>query len=401
MASGRRVSFPWLTLKVQSERPEMQNRRLFPNSVRTEQQIQRQQRAVEKLKQIERLAKYPSQSLSRDLESRSRELARIVSSDSAIFPSGLQEAVRKLVNLTVDKDFSLINRLLTAAEAPGHMVANWFRSPEGRKLLRPIESQVEQSIDLLNRIAAETKEGAAQILVGQRIPDPGTSGRPTSPESPAAGSERREQPGASSTTPDEDRPHRNVRVLPDGRWHVRAAGFDMKLNPDDPLLTAEMLPVASSNVCKIGFQMNFNNPKIGGLVVQYFQKSQRGAGKIPGPSYLYKNAPVSLFQQLRNAPSKGEFIWDHVRERGTIAGTQYEYVLIRAAESYLPRRAMIVNGRQVLRKRKRTAEFKSGRTATLVSSKPNRDVGAYRPSVGRPDRGSGGRPSSGRPDVSR
>lgn len=67
-----------------------------------------------------------------------------------------------------------------------------------------------------------------------------------------------------------------------------------------------------------------------------------------GPTYAYYDVPIRVFVRMKLAHSKGTFVWDELRIRGTIYGHRFRYALV-AAEStvtvdgeslpYIPRRA--------------------------------------------------------------
>lgn len=68
----------------------------------------------------------------------------------------------------------------------------------------------------------------------------------------------------------------------------------------------------------------------------------------PGSTYAYFNVGADVFNRMKAAFSKGTFVWDELRVRGTVYGHQYPYQLIsgqvlkvgggRLAQ-YIPRRA--------------------------------------------------------------
>jgi len=72
-----------------------------------------------------------------------------------------------------------------------------------------------------------------------------------------------------------------------------------------------------------------------------------GKGGSRGPMYAYLKVPPAIYTQMRNAHSKGSFVWDNLRVRGTIHGHRYQYVLVQGAVVpgggvggvYIPRRA--------------------------------------------------------------
>jgi hypothetical protein len=177
------------------------------------------------------------------------------------------------------------------------------------------------------------------------------------------------------------------------------------LTPDDPVLTGVMIPVPSSNVHSIGFEFNFDYPLKSKLIIRYKQKDRQSgrSGTVGGPTYEYLDVHPDWFDDLQQAGSKGKWVWDQLRIRGTVAGHQYRYNLTRAAQGYLPRRALVRNGIQRFQRRQRTAVYSDGRTEILTSPLPNAVIGRYsptahRPNVGNMDRGrmERGTPNRGR-----
>jgi len=65
----------------------------------------------------------------------------------------------------------------------------------------------------------------------------------------------------------------------------------------------------------------------------------------PGPTYAYYNTPPSLFEDMKAAHSRGGFVWDKLRIRGTIGGSRYKYSLVSGqvvpgiGAAYIPRKA--------------------------------------------------------------
>jgi hypothetical protein len=84
------------------------------------------------------------------------------------------------------------------------------------------------------------------------------------------------------------------------------------------------------------------------------------------------------------ANSKGIFVWDELRIRGSIAGSQYRYSLLSVVGDNVPRRATIENGIQILRRR--TKQALNG-SRSVSSRLGDQVVGRYRPTSRRPNRG--------------
>lgn len=120
----------------------------------------------------------------------------------------------------------------------------------------------------------------------------------------------------------------------------------------DPLISGEMIPVTSSNVHSIGFRLEPADqspgsmpPSKGTLVIRFLTREKDGS-KVPGPFYEYDDVPVLLFQEFRKAASKGKFVWDQIRVRGTVSGHKFSYRLTGIYRGYVPRQAGIKRGEQ-------------------------------------------------------
>lgn len=63
-----------------------------------------------------------------------------------------------------------------------------------------------------------------------------------------------------------------------------------------------------------------------------------------GPTYAYYDVPAEVFARMKAAASKGKFVWDALRVRGTIYGHRYRYSLVTGSPTdegkpYIPRKA--------------------------------------------------------------
>lgn len=66
-----------------------------------------------------------------------------------------------------------------------------------------------------------------------------------------------------------------------------------------------------------------------------------------GPMYAYLDVPARVYQRMQLAHSKGRFVWDELRIRGTIYGHKYRYQLVQGqvvtqrgvSGVYVPRKA--------------------------------------------------------------
>lgn len=73
--------------------------------------------------------------------------------------------------------------------------------------------------------------------------------------------------------------------------------------------------------------------------------STGGKSNTRGPTYAYYDVPVRVFVRMKLAASKGGFVWDELRIRGTAYGHRFRYALVGAEAAagedlpYIPRRA--------------------------------------------------------------
>ena len=361
------------------------NSRLFPNAARSTQLEADQRRSRELLQQMQRDTRNPTPNTMRDLENRARELSRIASgSHAAAFTETYKRALRGILRhatAQTQQSAGLVSRLLGSLGLPGRTIAEWLRSREGRQSLRPIEEQIEAALRRVEDLHPEQLPTSPEAAGGRRIPDRPEVSTPQPPPN-------RLPPAPPAQSPDDNSPHPNVRILPNGDWRIRGPGYLRTLRADHPALTGRMVPVTSSNVHSIGYEFNFDRPTRGNLIVRYYQRNRHGSGRVAGPTYQYLRVHPDFFDDLWiQATSKGKWIWDNMRIRGTVAGHQYSYNLARAAQNYLPRRARVVSGRQVFERRRRTAVRRDGTTYTLTSPLATQYVGAYRPNVHRPNIG--------------
>jgi len=269
--------------------------------------------------------------------------------------------------------------------------------------------EMEKAAELLNALGMGT-EGAKGRRVSVDSADPtvradaervlrslGFDVQPADPQpNPWAGSNRTRLP------PRSDRITPAMAPDPTGGMERRMlGGMYVYFRADDPIITGEMIHVTSSNVHSIGFIWNERQPEAGILKVRYLdtdasgKKSSRG-----GPTYQYYDVHPRVFIEFQKASSKGKFVWDRLRVRGTVSGHQYRYDLARISSSlYVPRQAVRRGDEEWYVRR--TVQTAGGQT--LKSQLQDRMVRKLTPNDGRPRDGRprDGRPRDGRPNNGR
>lgn len=161
---------------------------------------------------------------------------------------------------------------------------------------------------------------------------------------------------------------------------VMSTGLRRQFAKNHPIVTGKFVTCQSSNVHSYAYNVN---------TWELFVRFLGGDGEHragPGPIYQYSHVPPELFLTLLNAGSKGGWVWDHLRIRGTVSGHQFDYRLVGIVGSYVPRKATYTpEGEWYL---PRTTRTNQGRV--LTSARPSA------PARGIPNRGRPNPPNRGK-----
>lgn len=248
-------------------------------------------------------------------------------------------------------------------------VANWL-DDSGQVVGQPTTSQINDAIratDSQNRrtIADDTRETAkeTQRQLGDEF---ATSDRRTPPPIPGQGSElpppipKRGElpppiPKRGVTPPSTPK----ITAISTPGYRNRHSPLFHDPDPDSDFVEAfhpnqfseQHMVLNSTNVYSYMYDF-FNNT----LFVTYrayskVKKSSQwdtaGGDQRPnsqGVTYAYFHVEERQYLRMRGYASKGEYVWDSLRKRGTIAGTQYEYSAVdpqtnKDGSIYVPRKA--------------------------------------------------------------
>lgn len=129
---------------------------------------------------------------------------------------------------------------------------------------------------------------------------------------------------------------------------------DTREEPEDqnhPPLIEGPIEVSSSNVHSIGYEHRLNGLGNGDLLVRFLGSAgnpwYKGKMRVgEGALYRYKDVPYRLFESFKIAASKGKWVWDELRIRGTVSGHVYDYELAGLGEYQrtVPRQAGMMRG---------------------------------------------------------
>lgn len=200
----------------------------------------------------------------------------------------------------------------------------------------------------------------------------------TPPQSPPRREISEPPPGFTSDPPE---PGPAPFPLGSRKQRVSIGGSSRVYDENDPVFSGEMVDVDSSNVHSIGYLFDVNNPTKGTLMVRFLQS--RGSGgqggknrqKGPGPLYYYHGVHPNTFDAFLKAGSKGGFVWDRLRIRGTVSGHRVPYELRGITNGYVPRKATRYGQKEYfLQRQMKMRSTRTGSTRTFTSSLPDQFV---------------------------
>lgn len=259
--------------------------------------------------------------------------------------------------------------------------------PSGRSIADPAK-ELAAAANLLDvfgpRPSVSPREkGAAREALAETLarhgfhvgPPPRTGGRSVASPAPD------DEPGFRAWAGSTSRPAGNA-------IDVRIGSRVKRMRQDDPALTGEMIEVQSSNVHSIGYAWNWDDATKGTLKVRFLQDGAGGKKSGPGPVYWYYGVHPDLFAKFRLAASKGKFVWDRLRVRGTVSGHQFQYALKGVTNGYVPRKATRLGPNEYFLKRSMKARsVRTGEVRELTSRHADRLVNRGVPNRGAPNRG--------------
>ncbi len=288
--------------------------------------------------------------------------------------SGMSEVQRngKIADFVREK---IIAEVVKQFGALGSVVSAMMR-PQGKALTGDLRTEVDSIMDVLRSLTE---------------PEPEVPARPEWFKGPKRGG-----------TPQPEPPAPPREAVPEGFVSRQVIGRRYKFAADDPILTGEMIDVISSNVHSIGYEWNEENPSKGTLKVRFLEHAGRKSRtRIAGPLYDYFGVHPDVFKAFQIAASKGKFVWDRLRVRGTVSGSRYHYELEdTGATNYVPRKATRLGPNEYFLRREHT-DRRTGQTSqSALQDEFVRRLGTNRngpqgfvPQRGAPNRGA---PNRGR-----
>jgi hypothetical protein len=216
----------------------------------------------------------------------------------------------------------IINEVIRQLGPLGGLVAALLR-PQGRSLTQDINQEIDAAAQILQELQGPPDRPA--WMPPRTTPDTGRGGKPRGP--------------VTGGTPQAEETFREV--TPAGYVDKEVVGRRYRFPVSDPIITGEMIDVQSSNVHSIGYLWNSEAPTKGTLRVRYLGgRGGKGRRNGPGPLYDYFGVHPEVFMAFQQAASKGKFVWDRLRIRGTVSGHRFQYELEDTGQSsYIPRKA--------------------------------------------------------------
>lgn len=258
---------------------------------------------------------------------------------------GRPEAVRYMMGQRLGDISMLIERYARRGDAGGDLVRQWLESlgEPGQILLALSEARAglpgtSQAGLLRSAIAL------IRAMGGEVLPDPQWSVFGPDPRATEAAWEYLRRTGELQRLQDElggdEVPQEAVpRPRAERQVTVHGPGGVQNLAEDHPAVTGEFVPVASSNVHSVAYDADTATLYVRFLDSFYNKATKDYVRQGPGPIYAYYNVPPEMFLDMLHASSKGGWVWDHLRIRGTLSGHQRDYALVGIVRGYVPRKA--------------------------------------------------------------
>ncbi len=200
---------------------------------------------------------------------------------------------------------------------------------------------------------AEQIEAAKKFLEGQgfEVKEPSATETITPGASPSG--KEKTYPGGIAKTTKKGQPRKVV--------DIDVEGGRKRFPVSHPIVTKRMvLTSGSSNVHSYSYDVDTRT-----LYIRFLSSVSPGA---PGSLYGYSNVPPKTFLRMHDAPSKGTFVWDYIRIRGTVSGHKYDYQLVSVRDNYVPRKAtMTAAGEMFVPRTVRVKRVSTGKIRVLKS----------------------------------
>lgn len=231
----------------------------------------------------------------------------------------------------------------------------------------------------LNAARKFLEEHGYQVMgPGEPIPAPppvptASGGGVSGGKPPVPGKGGSGEAGGGGTPPPSEGPSAGSGGPRDNWVEVDMGGRVQKFPRNHPIVTkGAVKSPQSSNV--YSFQYDVDRWML--YITFDAEKSEGNATKRPGPIYSYSHFPPQKFLAFMAAGSKGGYVWDNVRVRGTVSGHQYDYRLIGVREGYVPRKAVLrPDGEWYEPRTMRVTHALTGKPRTLKSRRGLSPVG--------------------------
>lgn len=286
----------------------------------------------------------------------------------------------------------MIAELLGTLGPLGTLIKSLISSP-ARERKSGLQGDVQSALEFLDAVAPQTLSGPgrqrARAATGRSVS--------TIEEQVAAAKDFLETQGYQVKSPQDLRredkkptypggvPTETKRGTPRRVVDLNIDGANRRFPVTHPIITKAYVMANSSNVHSFSYDIDRFK-----LFIRFHASGKQGRGK--GTLYAYNAVPPKMFLSLMEAPSKGTWVWDNLRIRGTVSGHQKDYELVAFTGGYLPRKAtMTAEGETYLQREMPAYNVGSKQFHTVKSALPTQLVrGAINrgtPNRGKPNRG--------------
>lgn len=212
-----------------------------------------------------------------------------------------------------------------------------------RNQLKEIPAALLRSLESLGEAPEERRIGSRPAGGGRRPPvEPPTTTE--SPGLPPGGFNRsRFNPNYAPPKPGETTPYSEEIFCGESSSNVFSFAYDYEASTLFVTFWGHKINAGAVTKGRVRRGKGQSRPQLKGKLGRTVTGERGGRG----PMYAYYDVPVRVFERMRSASSKGKFVWDELRVRGTVYGHKYRYSLVQGQVNtqkgvqgvYIPRKA--------------------------------------------------------------
>lgn len=294
--------------------------------------------------------------------------------------------------MRLGRDFRHLEALAESLGLPLAAVQRYAKGASAAGWMQRLWNLLNGTGRTADRLKISEVPAAVQQAIGAALEAPPRPGRPVAPPPRQPGGGRRPPtappndsdggglpPGGFSRSrfnpnhppplPGESNPHSEEIVCDSESSNVYSFSYDGKASTLFVTYKAHSINQENTRTDRVKRGKRFGRPQLVGEKGGTVGKGRGGRGAM----YAYFDVPARVFERMKNAASKGKFVWDELRIRGTVFGHKFRYQLVQGQVTpgtgvYIPRKATAKGFRT-----RSVADLGNGRRGFQTSTLPQQN----------------------------